>query len=71
MSTFKLQSFSPVGYKTIVYPSKYCPLCRGELTEACSVCIEKNLEQCTVIKNASGDFYHQHCLELVDKKPTK
>jgi hypothetical protein len=57
---FKLTNFSPIGFKVMNYPVQFCSLCRGYLTEPCSICMEKRNENCTVLDN-DGSFYHNHC----------
>lgn len=67
---FKLTNFSPIGFQKIKYPVQYCTLCRGDLTEVCSTCMEKHCEKCDVVNN-NGTFYHNHCLEMINRKPVE
>ena len=67
---FKLTNLSPIGFKTVNYPVKFCSLCRGYLTEVCSTCIEKGEEKCTVT-NHDGSYYHTHCYSFMNTQPKK
>ena len=76
---FTITNFTPVGIKKKCYPVKYCSLCRGELSEACSVCIDSNnLKKYCKVKNTKYtdektqnviDVYqHQHCYDLLNSR---
>lgn len=62
---FKIISFSPVGFKVPNYPCKYCPLCRGQLIEACALCLKEKKDECKVICENSI-YYHLHCYKYVE-----
>lgn len=73
---FKLKNFTPVGFKQPNYPVKICPLCRGNLTNVCTFCAEKNLEKCNVlcydssggtngVPGTNGVYYHVHCYSFM------
>jgi len=69
--TFKLTNLSPIGFKVVNYPTQYCCLCRGYLTEVCNTCMERGSENCNIVKS-DGSYYHQHCLAFMNsdtKKP--
>ncbi|BCS83408.1 hypothetical protein QLL95_gp0715 [Cotonvirus japonicus] len=63
---FKLVSFTPVGYKVINYPTKYCVLCKGELVNPCSVC-PSDSSDCG-ITNKDEAYYHIHCQQNIKTK---
>ena len=68
--TFKLTNFSPIGFKQVNYPTQFCSLCRGYLTDVCSVCMEKNEEKCNVT-NQNGSYYHSHCYTFMNAETKK
>lgn len=65
---FKLINFSPIGFKVMHYPTKYCPLCRGLLNEFCGKCVENNSDICNVVC-IDETYYHSHCHGLMDDTP--
>ena len=70
MSTpiFKLINFSPVGFRQPNYPTSYCSLCRGYLSDICHTCNDNNIDTCLIIEN-DHSFYHKHCFDFM--KDTK
>ena len=67
---FKLVNFSPVGFKQINYPTAYCLLCRGYLTEICDSCTKYNRDECHVLEK-DGSYYHMHCYNIIARKNDK
>lgn len=76
-TSIKILSYNPVGIKKRCYPMKYCTLCRGELTDACSICLDNgnNKKLCTVkcinitSENNTTEilYYHTHCYNLISE----
>ena len=65
--TFKLVSFTPIGFKKRVYPNTLCYLCRGILTNCCPMCDNKD---CNIVKY-NDTYCHQHCQALKISAETK
>jgi hypothetical protein len=65
---FKLTKLNPVGFKVVNYPVPHCPLCRGYLNDVCSVCLDKKIEECNVVKH-DNVHYHAHCYSFMNEKP--
>ncbi len=67
---FNLVNFSPIGFKEINYPTPFCTLCRGYLTEVCGDCMDRGFDKCT-ITNQDDAYYHTHCHALMNAAPRK
>lgn len=65
---FKIVSMCPIGFRTIVYPTKYCPICRGFLVEKCSTCAENDDGIDCTVSQYDNLYYHSHCYNLKNKK---
>ena len=65
--TFKLTSFSPVGFKIPNFPVQHCSICRGYLTDVCGTCFENKQTECQVT-NKDGNYHHLHCYNCASKK---
>lgn len=68
---FNLVSFNPVGFKIPNYPIQNCMICRGYLTEPCSICFDNKCEDCNVINTNDDKYYHEHCYNFINTSNNK
>lgn len=61
---FKLTNFVPIGFKVPFYPIDMCLICRGQLTEVCTQCSEKETEECPITL-VEQTHYHRHCHQFM------
>lgn len=68
---FTITNLTPIGFRELKYPVKYCCLCRGLLNDTCYTCYTTNNTECHVIK-VDDKYYHTHCKNVTkscnDKK---